>query len=98
MFDHVTLNREKTDSNRVSDWNTLPHFSPCPKHSIPQEFKSGHSTALTLTMKVLPQAFPSLMGKLNLTTGGATDVSSVPRQSALFQMRLRISKLALYPV
>lgn len=30
------------------------------------------------TRKLLPQAFPSLMGKLNLTTGGATDVSSVP--------------------
>lgn len=51
-----------------------------------------------LTMKVLPQAFPSLMGKLNLTTGGATDVSSVPLQSALSQIRLRISRLALYPV
>lgn len=30
------------------------------------------------TRKLLPQAFPSLMGKLNLTTAGATDVSSVP--------------------
>lgn len=52
---------------------------------------------MTLTMKVLPQAFPSLMGKLNLTTGGTTDVSSVPRH-VLSQIRLRISRLALYPV
>lgn len=48
------------------------------------------------TMKLLPQAFPSLMGKLNLTTGGATDVSSVPWQSEL--SRLRMSRLPLYPV
>ena len=51
-----------------------------------------------LTMKLLPQAFPSLMGKLNLTTGGTTVVSSVPWQSTMFQMRFRISKLSLYPV
>lgn len=53
---------------------------------------------MALTMKVLPQAFPSRMGKLNLTTGGTTDESSVPLQSVLSQIRLRISRLALYPV
>lgn len=50
------------------------------------------------TMKLLPQAFPSLMGKLNLTTGGTTDVSSVPWQLGLSQTWLRISRLPLYPV
>lgn len=50
------------------------------------------------TRKLLPQAFPSLMGKLNLTTGGATDVSSVPWQLGSSRMWLRISRLPLYPV
>lgn len=49
--------------------------------------------ALILTMKWLPQAFPSLMGKLNLTTSGATDVSSVPWRFALSQRWLRIRRL-----
>lgn len=61
-------------------------------------FQALNLSPMTLTMKVLPQAFPSLMGKLNLTTGGTTDESSVPLQSVLSQIRLRISRLALYPV
>lgn len=66
--------------------------------TLPPHFKSGHFIDAILTKKLLPQAFPSLMGKLNLTTGGTTEVSSIPWQFTLSLMWFRISRLLLYPV
>ena len=73
----------------------FPKSALTPRTIPPHDFKSGCFIDATLTKKLLPQAFPSLMGKLNLTTGGATDVSSVPWQFTLSRIRLRISKLVL---